>query len=94
MEAKEFLSEYAKLKDILDTGEADENEKALILKKMKHIRNTINKINKPMSSILLGRYIGGKSLKEISKESSYSYDYVRHKHKDALREIERIINKK
>lgn len=91
MKAKDYLTQYQKLREMLDTCEMEDEEKALALKKMREIKNTINKLNKPMSSILLGKYIGGKSLKKVSREIGYNYDYVRHKHRDALKRIEKFI---
>lgn len=90
--AKEYLSKYKILKDELNQKEISEKEKANILKEMKEIRGNINKLPKPMRSILLGEYIGEKNLKEIAGDTGYTYDYIRHKKRDALKRIEAIIS--
>lgn len=50
----------------------------------------INKIEEPYRTILMARYVQDKSLEEISVFMSYSYEYIRHLHGEALQKYSEV----
>lgn len=106
--ANEYLERYEKYsRDIKRAMEykkstppeisEEEADKAVAELKSKR-RKIITEIDKTgktkriYSKILYKKYIEGKQMKEIAGELDRSYDYVRHKYGEAMRELEKRIN--
>ena len=53
----------------------------------------VRQISEMQYNILHKKYIASLTLKEISKEENYSYDYIREMHGEALKTVEKFMPK-